>query len=491
MATGGPGGTAPDRRDWTIVISLLAAGSGVPTLNGGPTLISIEVDPMVLAAFALLSFVVIFLKPMVGVLALVFIEFSILPSTLIGPSLTLKILLMAETSLGLALEISRSRISARNLLWFFRDPLFLWLAAFYGWVVLRTYLALGHFAPLYELVNNLVIVLLVSVVVREKRALGLVLLAAFAGCAQVTLAGFAYWVHTRALVLPPPLLNGYYGIEISMALQSLIGACLGLGLLASGAYPRLRVPLAGATAMCSAMALSGCSRGVTVAGFALILAFMFSRRRYPLPIYVFGGLAFAALTLLVNYDGWVALWDRAFSTTTHVYQAAELSSGRIYLYQAALAIFPTSPLFGIGWEHFKDIWFIVKPAPVFAPMGLPRLDVHCSYLQILVETGILGFFLYAMWTVAVFRRARTTLGTLREQSGTGYHTARAMTIACGYALAGLLLHSAFDNNGRGNYRSHLLLVMLIGALSRLVPARQPVAREAAAPAAATAVQPVS
>jgi O-antigen ligase len=66
-------------------------------------------------------------------------------------------------------------------------------------------------------------------------------------------------------------------------------------------------------------------------------------------------------------------------------------NSRIIFWSAALNAFETHKLFGIGWFGFRDII-----APTVSYTG----HAHNVYVQLLCETGILGFSLFMIWFVS-------------------------------------------------------------------------------------------
>lgn len=55
----------------------------------------------------------------------------------------------------------------------------------------------------------------------------------------------------------------------------------------------------------------------------------------------------------------------------------DITNGRITLYVSAVEHFKTHPIFGIGWEQFRNVY-------------IRYIDVHNIYLQLLCETGLVG-----------------------------------------------------------------------------------------------------
>jgi O-antigen ligase len=87
------------------------------------------------------------------------------------------------------------------------------------------------------------------------------------------------------------------------------------------------------------------------------------------------------------------LIERLATTRTEVEGGS--FSGRGKLWRAGLAVFPENPVFGYGTGGFKSA---ITPR-----LGLASQVAHNSFLSVLVEQGIVGFLLYMMMFLAVFR----------------------------------------------------------------------------------------
>ena len=73
---------------------------------------------------------------------------------------------------------------------------------------------------------------------------------------------------------------------------------------------------------------------------------------------------------------------------------------RFLLWATALRLFLTSPVFGIGYGNFVELYGSYITVP-WIPKG--TLGVHNTYLQFLTETGLVGFVAFAL---LIFRAAR-------------------------------------------------------------------------------------
>jgi O-antigen ligase len=67
-------------------------------------------------------------------------------------------------------------------------------------------------------------------------------------------------------------------------------------------------------------------------------------------------------------------------------------------------------------------------------------EAHNDYLQLLVETGLLGFATMIWFVATVYVRAAKKIGNWHSETG------GAVTLACVLGLSGILVHSAVDFN---------------------------------------------
>lgn len=70
----------------------------------------------------------------------------------------------------------------------------------------------------------------------------------------------------------------------------------------------------------------------------------------------------------------------------------DISSGRFELWKAALKCYRESPILGIGWLGYRDRCSVNLALVVLAKVE--SMDTHNVYLQVLCESGIIGFSIY-------------------------------------------------------------------------------------------------
>lgn len=126
---------------------------------------------------------------------------------------------------------------------------------------------------------------------------------------------------------------------------------------------------------------------------ALLIIYFFEshgRDRFIRVFQIIGIVLFIYLVmfLLAKYTGNASI-ERIFDSlqtfvTTHDVEDA----GREQLRNKAMEYFYTNPIFGIGWGNFRRMY------------TLRSTHVHCIYIQLLCETGIIGFLVFCLFFAA-------------------------------------------------------------------------------------------
>jgi putative inorganic carbon (HCO3(-)) transporter len=235
-----------------------------------------------------------------------------------------------------------------------------------------------------------------------------------------------FWLYPRqAEVLEPwtgritSVLN--YSNSLAGYLNLVLPIALGLLLVPLGA--RLRTVALTALATGSAALVLTASRGGLASFLAVLLlaAAYVARQARSRKWLLIAGLATAALGLILFFGLLRTPWA----------EEDQSAAMRLLFWGVAATLFIGSPVVGVGYGNFRDLYDLPGIAPgVF--------DVHNLYLQLLCETGIVGFLAFAVLVVFVIRRCLRTLK--RKERGLG----TIVNFAALGAVVALLLHGFVD-----------------------------------------------
>ena len=123
------------------------------------------------------------------------------------------------------------------------------------------------------------------------------------------------------------------------------------------------------------------------------------------------GIIVAAVILLgvianvTKIDGIIRIYNAVYEFLT---AGSVDDAGRNQLHEQALRFFEENPIFGIGWTNFRVMY------------SFRSTHVHCIYLQLLCETGLVGFGIFVTFfatrlinTLSLVRKTRLT-GNMQE-----------------------------------------------------------------------------
>lgn len=81
-------------------------------------------------------------------------------------------------------------------------------------------------------------------------------------------------------------------------------------------------------------------------------------------------------------------------------EAGDVTLGRTKMWAAALKFFKSNAVFGIGWEQIRHrtIW---------------QLNIHNIYIQLLAETGIIGFLFFVSFFIYILVRSIRLLSQMK------------------------------------------------------------------------------
>jgi O-antigen ligase len=201
---------------------------------------------------------------------------------------------------------------------------------------------------------------------------------------------------------------------------------------------RARIALAAIAAlMAGSIFLSGSRGGMLAFGAQmLVLAVLLLRKRegnwkQPLMLGVFLAMVIAFLVWIGGNE----LTHRLMSI--HSEAREEISGGvRITIDRDCLRMFTKRPLLGWGLGAFP----VVYPGFRSFYTNFFVNEAHNDYLQLLCETGLLGFCTMVWFQIVLYRRAISKIKNwMSDVSG-------AFTLACILGTTGILVHSLLDFN---------------------------------------------
>jgi len=252
-------------------------------------------------------------------------------------------------------------------------------------------------------------------------------LAVFAVVQDLTSNGKIYWLrtlHDGGVIFGPYVDHDHYAGLMEMLAP--IAIVLSLSSLLSGGK-RALVALAGVV-MASSIVLSQSRAGTAafLGEMVLLLALLLGRQKNGRFAATLGGVGLMVLAF-VAWVGTPALW----------HHLSELQDWmRWAIFKDGLQVFWRKPILGWGLGTFTTVY------PQFRSFytNLFVNAAHNDYLQVLVETGLIGFAAVVWFIVAMYRAG------LRNADGWNRHWSRALGLSALVGCTGLLIHSAFDFN---------------------------------------------
>lgn len=119
------------------------------------------------------------------------------------------------------------------------------------------------------------------------------------------------------------------------------------------------------------------------------------------------GIAVALFFILSPYIPGLTNFIKRFQETE---ESGNVYSGRDHLVELAYELFLTSPILGVGWFRFQYVH--IQRYPWFPT----RVNTHNVYMQLLCETGIVGFVIYMLFFISnYFECVRLIVGARRKK----------------------------------------------------------------------------
>jgi O-antigen ligase len=348
--------------------------------------------------------------------------------------------------LGLAWLFKQSLDGEINIVW---NWLFLPMLAF--GVLVSAQIAFGMSAYRHDTISGLMLYcaygllcfLATQTLTRSSQAKKLALflavygfaIAAFALVQGISSNGKLYWLRQPRLggwVYGPYVNHNHY----AGLMELLIPIPLVLA-LAHFVNEKERVAAGIAAAVMVATVFLSGSRGGMIAVFVelAIFAVLLSYQKKKVRIAI-GAVAFVVVVgSMLVWLGGKELGNRVSSISTEA--RTEISGGmRLSIDRDGFRMFLRRPIFGWGLRTFP----LVYPEYRSFYTNFFVNEAHNDYLQMLAETGVLGFAVMVWFVVVLYRRALRKIGKWNSD------VSCAVSLVCTLGITGMLVHSFFDFN---------------------------------------------
>lgn len=277
---------------------------------------------------------------------------------------------------------------------------------------------------------------------RERNLVGLAIAISIFGAFLAIFAVVQSFIRPGTLygVIIPRYPNGVYGPYVSHThyaglMEMLVPFPLMLAATRRYAGPRRIYLIFAGLLMAASVVASGSRGGVIVIAAELFVAFLFDSRRSVRARVVTASAIFAAVAIASVLFVTTSALDHLRYAVQH--PGSDLSiETRVTVYRDALHMIPAHPWLGWGLGSFPTVF----------PTYRTRYDgtfmnaAHNDYLQLLVETGVLGLGMLVWLIVIVYRSGLRWAPDWKERP------AAAVSIAGLIGITGLAIHCLFDFN---------------------------------------------
>lgn len=135
-------------------------------------------------------------------------------------------------------------------------------------------------------------------------------------------------------------------------------------------------------------------RGVLIFSvFAILVTYIIGKKgafanKLVTVLFILSSMSLVLYALSFYVEGIAAAFERITAMFLTENEASDISNGRFKLYAIAWNFFKESPVLGIGWREFS------KEVVNFYNQDSVLRDAHNVFLQLLCETGVIGFSVF-------------------------------------------------------------------------------------------------
>ena len=163
------------------------------------------------------------------------------------------------------------------------------------------------------------------------------------------------------------------------------------------------------------------------------------RKRRMNQIIFLGMLLFLLLFYAINNYTSIAFFNRLNKTLYGLFEGEDISNGRSILYLRAWELFLEKPILGIGWEQFSKLNAGILIKGIESP-------VHNIYLQLLCETGIIGFTAFMIPIMGTYTKTYKLLNLSVKNEDSTYKNSKHYMIFSFYMQTLFLLEGIIGNS---------------------------------------------
>jgi len=280
-------------------------------------------------------------------------------------------------------------------------PPVIWAIAFLGWAFVGwggTQYPDVVWSQIIELAKICAIMFVAVNVLTSRARLRFFMLAFLGFFAFYPVRGalFSYFIY-HGNVQGRAAWNYIYSNPNDLGALCLLPLSFALGMLASESAHWVRYcAIAGAVILPFVILLTQ-SRAVFIALVVFALVVLKGQKKSRVKFLLIAGAATVVISLFAPSSVWQRLGT--ISKVTNAQSAATAQDEgsarqRIEIWRVARTIFAEHPITGVGLGAYPDAHYVYSQRPVFNRIARGPRDAHSTYLSVLAETGVVGFFLF-------------------------------------------------------------------------------------------------
>jgi O-antigen ligase len=211
-------------------------------------------------------------------------------------------------------------------------------------------------------------------------------------------------------------------------------------------------------AICGAgLAVAESRGGYMGAAMVVLIIATLMRPRLGQTIAMLGAVAVAAAVLVI------ALWPGWDGTIASLVPGgrADAVIDRLTIWRTAFDVWRDHPIFGVGLGNFRD-HAMQRQIDLLVPLGYESFHAHNTYIELLVDTGVVGLLSYLGFLVAMLAALLRRWRQVRDDRTS--HAA-IMTMAALGTLGAYVVFAAVDMLLLENTHMLVVLILTIGLLA--------------------------